>query len=198
MGRWICQTIEGRAVLEFVSDTELVFNGEPSYYTHVQGAIRVMEEWGPVDYGYTVNGDRLRVTNPDGSITNCERQTQPRRGEGGGLERLLQGERCAYSSSPDGGFSTTRRVFFDGNGRFVYAELGEFDVPEAIGYGQGEGMPGTYRVLGTSRGDEVHLTFDNGGETILYVHREDGGTIRELWHRSNMVYSPDLCPGGTP
>jgi hypothetical protein len=204
IGRWSCQTVEGPAALQFVSENELVFNGERAQYTLVEGAVRVMGEYGLEDYHYTVQGDALYVIDPYGSAMQCQRQKQaesqgqrsPVGGGGGtGMERLLQGEKCAYTSSPDGGFSTTRRLYFDGNGRFVYATLSEVDVPEAIGYGQGQGDPGSYRVLGTNRGDEVHLTFDSGAQVVMYVHHIYQGTIMELWY-DDLVYAPGLCPGG--
>jgi hypothetical protein len=205
IGRWSCQTEEGPASLEFVSENLLVFNGERAEYTLVAGAVRVMGEYGLEDYRYELRGDVLAVADPYGSSMQCQRQKQTRPqnqpGVGGGgvggsvLERLLQGEKCAYTSSPDGGFSTTRRLYFDGNGRFVYATLSEVDVPEVIGYGQGAGDPGSYRVLGTNRGDEVHLTFDNGSRVVMYVHHLYQGNIMELWY-DDLVYAPGLCPGG--
>ncbi len=169
----------------------------------VRGAVRVVGEYGPEDYRYTLKGDVLSVLDPYGSSMQCQRmaqaqRTQPPGGQGGGgtgLERLLQGEKCAYTSSPDGGFSTTRRLYFDGNGRFLYATLSEVDVPEAIGYGQGQGDTGSYRVLGTNRRDEVQLTFDNGSTVVMYVHHLYQGTIMELWY-DDLVYAPSLCPGG--
>ncbi len=203
IGKWSCQTEEGPAALEFLSENQLVFNGERAQYSLIEGAVRVMGEYGLEDYRYTLQGDVLSVRDPYGSAMRCQRQEQAQvqgqRGLGGGggtgLERLLEGEKCAYSSSPDGGFSTTRRLHFDGTGRFVYATLSEVDVPEAIGYGQGQGDPGSYRVLGTNQGDEVHLTFDNGSQGVMYVHHIYQGTIMELWY-DDLVYAPGLCPGG--
>ena len=116
---------------------------------------------------------------------------------GGGLEHLVRGEKCGYSASPDGGFSTTRRLFFDGQGRFVYTTLSEVDVPEVIGYGQAAGDPGSYRVTGSNRGDEVHLTFDSGSRVVMYVHHLYRGEIMELWY-DDIVYAPGLCPGAEP
>jgi hypothetical protein len=206
VGRWSCQTGDGPAQLEFVSESQLVFNGERSQYSLVQGVVRVAGEWGPIDYRYDLSGDNLSVTDPYGSAMQCTRQAQTRQGAGAGpnarqgggtgLESLLQGEKCAYTSSPDGGSSTTRRLYFDGNGRFVYATLSEVEVPEVIGYGQNQGDPGSYRVLGSNRGDEVHLSFDNGSQVVMYVHHVYQGTIMELWY-NDLVYAPSLCPGGS-
>jgi hypothetical protein len=204
LGRWRCQTGEGMAEMEFISENQLSFNGERSQYTLVQGAVRVMEQWGPVDYRYQLSGDNLNVSAPDGSSMRCTRANQARRdaavgggGGGAGLERLVRGEKCGYSSSPDGGFSTTRRLFFDGQGRFVYTTLSEVDVPEVIGYGQAAGDPGSYQVMGSNRGDEVHLLFDNGDRVVMYVHHLYRGEIMELWY-NDIVYAPGLCPGAEP
>jgi hypothetical protein len=201
LGSWRCQTAEGPAQLQFLSQDQLVYNGERAQYSLVQGAVRVMGEYGPTDYRYSLSGDDLSVTDPYGQSMQCQRQAQGERaraaagGGGTGMEQLLQGEKCAYSSSPDGGFSTTRRIYFDGNGRFVYGTLSEVGTPEVIGYGQGQGDPGSYRVLGSDRGDEVHLTFDNGSQVVVYVHHVYQGMIMELWY-DDMVYAPGLCPGG--
>jgi len=200
-GSWSCRTGEGVAQLEFLSPSQLAFNGERSQYTLSEGVIRVMEEWGPVDYRYQMSGDNLAITVPDGSSMQCSRQAQGRGavaeggavGGGGGLERLVQGEKCGYSSSPDGGFSTTRRLIFDGNGRFVYTTLSEVDVPEVIGYGQAPGDPGTYRVMGPDKGDEVHLYFDNGDRVVMYVNHLYRGEIMELRY-NDLVFAPGLCP----
>jgi hypothetical protein len=201
LGNWRCQTAEGPAQLQFVSQNQLLYNGERTQYSLIQGGVRIVGEYGPVDYRYSLSGDNLSVTDPYGQSMQCQRQAQDQRAPastdrgGTGLERLLQGEKCAYSSSPDGGFSTTRRIYFDGTGRFVYGTLSEVGTPEVIGYGQGQGDPGSYRVLGSNRGDEVHLTFDNGSQVVVYVHHVYQGTIMELWY-DDMVYAPGLCPGG--
>ena len=200
LGNWRCQTAEGPAQLQFLSQNQLVYNGERTSYSLIEGGVRIVEEYGPVDYRYSLDGDNLSVTDQYGQSMQCQRQAQGQRapantGQGGtGLERLLQGEKCAYSSSPDGGFSTTRRIYFDGNGRFAYGTLSEVGTPEVIGYGQGQGDPGSYRVLGNNRGDEIHLTFDNGAQVVVYVHHLYQGTIMELWY-DDMVYAPGLCPG---
>jgi hypothetical protein len=206
-GSWSCQTGEGMARLEFLSASQLSFNGERSQYTLGSGAIRVMEEWGPAEYRYQMSGNDLAITAPDGSSMRCNREAQGQgrgaagaggaAGQGSGLERLVQGEKCGYSSSPDGGFSTTRRLIFDGNGRFVYTTLSEVDVPEVIGYGQAAGDPGTYRVMGPNKGDEVHLYFDSGDRIVMYVHHLYRGEIMELWY-NDLVYAPGLCPGAEP
>lgn len=205
IGSWSCQSVEGQAQLQFVSQNQLIYNGERTQYSLVEGVIRVMEEYGPADYRYNLSGDNLVVTDQYGGSMQCTRvaQGQQRQGATGGagasggtgMERLLRGEKCAYSSSPDGGYSTTRRIYFDGAGRFAYTELGEVSVPQVIGYGQGQWDPGSYRVLGNNRGNEVHLTFDNGAQVVVYVHHVYQGEIMELWY-SDQVYAPSLCPGG--
>jgi hypothetical protein len=201
LGRWSCRTAEGMAQLDFLSDSQLSFNGERSQYSIVQGAVRVMEQWGPADYRYQQSGDNLTVMGPDGSSMQCTRTAQNQSGAdtggSGGLEQLLRGEKCGYSSSPDGGFSTTRRLMFDGQSRFVYTTLSEVDAPEVIGYGQASGDPGSYRVMGANKGDEVHLMFDNGDRIVMYVHHLYRGEIMELWY-NDIVYAPGLCPGAEP
>ena len=118
------------------------------------------------------------------------------------LPENLAGDRVAPHQLSDdlirshrGGTASGR--FFDGQGRFVYTTLSEVDVPEVIGYGQAAGDPGSYRVLGSNRGDEVHLTFDNGSRVVMYVHHLYRGEIMELWY-DDIVYAPGLCPGAEP
>jgi hypothetical protein len=52
----------------------------------------------------------------------------------GGLESVLQGQAYAYSSTPDGGYSTLRKFYFDGAGRFLYGTETSFSVESGFGY----------------------------------------------------------------
>jgi hypothetical protein len=199
IGQWSCQTVEGPAQLRFVSQSELVYNGESSPYEISGDVIRVPGDWGPVEYRYRLEGETLSVTGPDGSTSRCRRQEGGQAaagpvGGGGQYNALLRGQYCSYSSSPDGGYSTTRRMFFDGAGRVTHVMLGEYSVPEGAGYGQGAGDPGSYSVAGYQKGAEVRVKFDSSNQTnIFYVYVGDANGIYELWFR-DQVYSPQLCP----
>jgi hypothetical protein len=198
LGRWSCQTPEGPAQLAFVSENQLIYNGQATQYTMGQGSISVMEEYGPAEYRYQLSGNNLTVTDPYGRASQCQRQAgaaggMGRAGGGGGMEHLLQGWRCSYSSSPDGGFSTTQKVYFDGQGRFTTGTETGFDIPEAVGYGLSSGEGGTYRVMGNNIGDQILLTFPDGSTGVARVsHLEYNGAIREVEYEGQH-YAPSLC-----
>ena len=199
MGQWRCQTPQGMAQLSFVSDRELIYNGERSEYQLAPGKIRVPGDWGPQEYGYAVNGDQLTVTNPDGSVTQCQRQqggaVAAGGAAGGGMEALLQGPRCAYSSSPDGGYSTLYKLFFDGQGRFVSGSESSYSGDPGSAYGlHNDPNAGTYQVTGNSKGSAIHLTFPDGSTGVAYVYfiDDDNGRILEL-RLNGRHYAPALC-----
>lgn len=195
LGSWTCDTPEGRARLVFHSDNELSYNGERVRYQLLEGAIRVVEEFWPVDYKYKFEGDDMIVTNPDFTTTRCRRQAQQQAGPGGGgLVSMLQGHRCDYTSSPDGWASSSRHLYFDGQGRFVLTNDASIWVDGAIANAdEVDGQRGSYEVTGNSKGNEVYLHFDDGGETVMYVHVVDGyGRIVELWYKDR-TFSPSLC-----
>lgn len=196
LGRWSCQTPEGPAQLTFVSETQLIFNGEATQYTMLQGAIRVMEEYGPAEYRYQLSGDNLVMTDPYGRASQCRRQAAAAGGmgrAGGGMEYLLRGQLCAYTSSPDGGYSTTQKVYFDGQGRFTTGTETGFDIPEAVGYGLSSGEGGSYQVTGNNRGDQIILTFPDGSVGVARVYHVGGdGVIYEVEYEGQ-VYAAGLC-----
>jgi hypothetical protein len=196
LGSWTCDTPEGRARLVFHSDNELSYNGERVPYQLLEGALRVVEEFWPVDYKYKFEGDDMIVTNPDFTTTRCRRQAQQQAGPGGGggLASMLQGHRCDYTSSPDGGASSSRHLYFDGQGRFVLTNDASIWVDGAIASAdEVNGQTGSYEVTGNDKGNEVYLHFDDGGESLLYVHVVDGsGRIVELWYKER-TFSPALC-----
>lgn len=194
LGRWSCQTPQGQAQLTFLSDRELVYNGERSPYERGDGLIRVPGEWGVEQYRYAVNGDDLTVTNPDGSVTRCRRQQGGAAGAaGGGLEALLQGPRCAYSSSPDGGYSTLYKLYFDGQGRFVSGTESSYSGDPGYAYGlHNDPNAGTYQVAGVGRGAEIYLTWPDGSTAVATVYVGDQTVIREF-RLNGRHYGPGLC-----
>jgi hypothetical protein len=201
-GRWSCQSNEGPAQLEFVSQNQLTYNGERLAYQMGDGVLQVQTEWGMMSYQYRLSGDRLHVSGTDGTSLDCSRGGAAAAAPGGmggaggagQYNALLRGQYCSYSSSPDGGYSTTRRMYFDGVGRVTHATLGEFDVPEGVGYGQGAGDPGSYSVTGFQKGSDVYIKFDSSDQTHAFkVYVGDAQGIYELWFREQ-VYSPQLCP----
>jgi hypothetical protein len=73
LGAWQCQSAEGPVSLEFQRGGRFAFDGEPGRYTLQPGMILVEEDFGPVPYGYALQGDRLTVQFPDGGSLRCTR-----------------------------------------------------------------------------------------------------------------------------
>jgi hypothetical protein len=197
IGRWACQTGQGTAQLAFVSDRELVFNGERTSYQMSGATIQVQGEWGPVVYQYTLEGNRLAVSAPDGSAMQCQRQADgvSAGAPGGGMESMLQGPRCSYSSSPDGGYSTLHKLYFDGQGRFTSGTESAYSGDPGSAYGlSNDPNAGVYRVTGNSKGAGIHLTFPDGSTAVAHVYfvDSDTGQILEL-QLNDRLYAPSLC-----
>jgi hypothetical protein len=76
-GCWQCQEEGGITTLEFQSKTRLLYNGEPLNYQLAPGIIRVEENYGLADYYYTLEGGKLLIFNPDGSLTQCQKTGEP-------------------------------------------------------------------------------------------------------------------------
>jgi hypothetical protein len=195
LGRWTCQTSEGTAQLAFLSPTELEYNGERLPYQRQGGVVRVPGDFGPVDYRVTVSGDQLQAVGPDGGTIQCRRQgaTAGAQGVTGGLEERLQGQICAYSSSLDGGYSTLRKFYFDGQGRFLYGSESSFSGESGFAYGlQSNPNAGAYQVTGLQKGAEIHLRFPDGSSGTAYVFHGDGSRIYEISF-NEQLYGASLC-----
>jgi hypothetical protein len=204
LGAWSCQTVEGPAQLTFVSNSQLTYNGESSPYEVVGNVIRVPGDWGPVEYRFQLQGDRLSISGPDGSTSQCSRRQGGQQaggavGGGTGLEAHLQGLLCSYSSSPDGGYSTQHLLQFNGQGRFWYGVETAWDIPATTGVSRnwenGENV-GSYQVTGTARGAAVYLRFADGqvGTARVY-HVYQGREITELFLEGpDRHYGKSLCP----
>jgi hypothetical protein len=195
-GQWDCRTGQGTAQLAFLSDRELTFDGERTRYELAPGMIRVAGDWGPVDYRYQLSGDDLMVTAPDGGGMQCRR----REGSGalgttGGGDALLQGQICAYSSSPDGGYSTLYKLYFDGQGRFLHGTESSYSGDPGSAYGLSDNPnAGSYHVSGNAKGAPIHLTFPDGSSATAYVYFVDGDTGRILEIQLNgRLYAGGLC-----
>jgi hypothetical protein len=202
IGTWQCTGNFGTAPLVFESQNHLVFNGDPASYRLVPGAIRVQEDYGPVDYAYTLSGNNLSVTFPDGVQMQCVKVAQGTHraadGEesaggavGKGSNWQLRGMLCSWSgsSSYGSGYSRTMRVVFDGQGRFRYGSESSFSSGSGQAYGTGGGNNGTYRISG----NKVYLTFSDGSSGVAQVHmQQNNGMITELMFNGTL-YATGLC-----
>jgi hypothetical protein len=72
-GTWQCTLGQERHSLVFKSSNQLALDGEVSSYYIAPGVIFVQEDYGIESYFYTLKGSKLMITNPDGSVSKCQR-----------------------------------------------------------------------------------------------------------------------------
>ncbi|HEX9728778.1 MAG TPA: hypothetical protein VGA37_09770 [Gemmatimonadales bacterium] len=205
MGAWSCQSPEGPAQMIFRSESQLEYNGSPVGYQLVGDMIRVSDGGGTADYGYQLAGDNLTVRRPDGTTTQCRRGggaqvAAPGTGQGGAppagqpgqFDHLLQGMLCSYSSSPDGGYSRSTRVSFDGRGGMSIGNEASWNVETGSGYSGQGGNRARYRVEGTTVGSRVQLQFADGTTGVATVNFVTGGRITELNYEGTL-FGATLC-----
>lgn len=202
IGSWQCKSAISSDSLVFKSENNLIFNDEAFNYTLAPGVIRVQEEYGLVDYPYTLDKGILNVIMPDGTMLRCTKagdagQKAAERGmagekKAGGQEYQLRGTLCQWAGgSPyaSSSYSRTTRITFDGNGRFSYGSETSFGSKEGMAYGGSPVNGGTYRI----EGDKVYLTFSDGSTGAATVHmRQNDGRITELMYNGEL-YATGLC-----
>ena len=213
-GTWRFSSDEGSIDLIFQSENQLYFGGEPANYSLVQNAIRVQDEYYPVDYPFTLKGDTLNLSFPEGyqldfikvegsgqnnihgsqQNQNYNQQYGQTQGnQAGGQEYQLKGKLCCYSgsSSSSSSYSSTKWAYFDGRGNFQYGSESSFSSDAGIAYG-GENNNenrGTYRVSGNF----VHLTYSDGSSDRATIEtRLNNGNITVLKYGEEL-YAKQLC-----
>jgi len=204
-GRWLFQNQQGQLVLEFLSASQLTFNGETTQYQLREGIIQAQGEYGWVDYPYTLNEGILTVTFPDGtqipftktSSANTSQQGtgQPainQQAAGGGSAWQLKGSLCSWSGSSNSSssYSSTKKIVFDGQGNFQFGSESSFSSNAGIAYsGNPNVETGTYIVAEST----VTLRFRSGEAYVAKINmRQNNGTITELMH-SGTLYAKGLC-----
>ena len=209
-GNWRYSSYEGNLDLIFQTENQLIFAGEAANYSLVQGAIRVQDEYYPVDYPYTLQGNTLNLSFPEGyqlafirvdagNVTgtqqdqNVDRQSgQAQQNRSGGQEYQLQGKLCSYSGSStySSSYSSTKWAYFDGQGNFQYGSESSFSSDAGSAYsGDNSGNRGTYRVSG----DIVTLIYSDGSSDPAKVYmRQNDGRITELKYGEEL-YATGLC-----
>ena len=76
-GAWDCDEGGTRSSLEFLSATQLSYNGQVAAMELRSDSFLVQEEYGSVLYFYGFEGDSLVILAPDGSLTWCEESAAP-------------------------------------------------------------------------------------------------------------------------
>lgn len=152
-----------------------------------------------ISYQYSIKGDKLYLTIPgQGSyvLTRANANAVSRKQNNGygqannaGANRLY-GTFCSYSSSYNGGYSTTQSVHFDGRGHYTYGSQSSYSQG-GDGYSGGDGgYSGTYKVVGNKG---VILTASDGSQYRVAIYFvQDSGEITELKY-DGTVYAKSLC-----
>ena len=198
-GKWIYRSTGGDVELEFVSGSQLVFNGQSTSYQLKQGIIQAMGDYGWIDYPYTITQGQLVITFPDGTQVPFTRASTPavsqgdgRQPSGSGSAWQLQGSYCYWSGSSGSysSYSRTEKISFDGNGNFIYGSEGSFSSDAGMAYsGDPNKDRGTYRI----ESGIVYLRFPSGETiTVEIALRENDGRITALKYQGKL-YSPSLC-----
>jgi len=175
--------------------------GSPYRYTVKGNIITVYDDMNnTMQYKYQVKGKKLYlyvegvgtyVLTKTGSAQNTGyTKRSGNRGGNTSANARLYGSFCSYSSSYNGGYSTTKKVTFDGRGHYTYGSESAYSQG-GDGYSGGDGgYSGTYKVVGNKG---VILTASDGSQyrvAIYYV--QNSGEITELKY-DGVVYGKSLC-----
>jgi hypothetical protein len=199
-GRWVFQRAEGELVLEFLSASQLSFNGETTQYQLKEGIIQAMGDYGWINYPYKLSQGNLTVTFPDGTIvpftktasTAKKQQGMGQQKAGSGSNWQLKGTLCSWSgsSSSSSSYSRTQKIVFDGQGNFQSGSEASFSSNAGIAYGGNPNVKtGTYSVGERT----VTLYYPDGDKYTFQVNmRQDNGMITELMYNGTL-YAKGLC-----
>ncbi len=204
-GKWLFQSQQGQLILEFLSASQLAFNGEKTQYQLKEGIIQAMGDYGWIDYPYALNQGTLTITFPDGtkipftrtSSAGMNQQSINQQGinqqtAGGGAAWQLKGTLCSWSGSSNdySSYSRTRQLVFDGQGNFQFGSEGSFSSNAGIAYsGNPNVETGTYSV-----GESTVTLQYRSGETYQFRinMRQNSGMITELMY-GETLYATGLC-----
>ena len=201
IGRWEYNSTEGNIVLSVISGNTLVYNGDQVNYSLGNGTFNVNGEYGVVSYPYTLSGDNLTISFPEGYQLTFRRSQKTTAGQAsgqhtgtqGGNVGQLYGKLCFYSgsSSTYSSYSRMEYIYFDGNGRFQFWKETSYSSDAGLAYGsdQDPNYVGSYSV----NGNVVTMTFDSGHTNTLKVYmRQNNGRITELMYKDKL-YATGLC-----
>lgn len=204
LGTWEASE-EGEAVrLIFKTESLLEFEGEESSYKILQGVIRVSDPFeGDMDYPYSLRGDVLVLTFPEGDQLEFHRikggqaaapadrsekkassTAASEKNEGSRENHLLVGKFMSYSSasSSTGSSSWTQYVTFDGVGNFEWNSESAHSARQYDQTGSQTGSGLAYGSDGGNRGkyrvvgNRIIATFPDGsqGEGVVTERFQDG------------------------
>jgi hypothetical protein len=211
VGQWQCQMSYmgnnmGAAAVSFDSNGQTVMGGQPFSYTLQGNSLQISNGAASDSYTYQLNDNKLTLSYRDGSVFDCNRQasaagpggllqmggSQKQSAQAAGNEWQLNGTFCHYSgsSSLDSSYSTTSRIYFDGQGRWSMGSESSFSSNAGSGYsGGGVDNSGSYRI----NGGQVLYTTSAGEQGVARVNMQQrDGRITEIYVGDDL-YSPGLC-----
>jgi len=171
-GKWESQTGYGTVTLEFLTEMELVFDGDFSNYSLVEDAIRVVEEIWYTDYPYTLEGDVLTIWFPEGyqlEFTRVKKPTPLSGNEAGkemGDDDLVQhftGTWSNYTAYTEDHFTLL------GDGRYYEQYIAAYG-------GDGSDFEGDWQAGGESQHTATWTIRGDKKKGILTVHWQNGST----------------------
>jgi len=195
-GKWVANSGSEQVSLEFISQNQLRYNGEILYYQVVGSTIRVADEYfGYVDYPYSLKNKTLYVTFPEGYTLKFQhpkkvKQSTKQKDNSNNDTSLLQGQLCSYSSSYNGGYSHSDKLYFDGNGRYSTGQqtYSSGDAGNYVNEGSSSGG-GSYSVSGVNI--FVHV---DGGDSFngKVTQRASNGDITGI-EVNGKIFATGLC-----
>jgi len=172
-GKWESNTEYGIVTLEFQTEMELVFDGDFTNYTLVEGAIRVIEEIWFVDYPYSLENDILTIWFPEGyqlEFARVKKSNQlPTGSEAGkdiGQQDLAQhfiGTWSHYTAYTEDHFTLMA------DGRYYEQYIAAYG-------GDGSDFQGDWQAGGESRDAATWTIRGNKEKGVLTVRWQDGST----------------------
>lgn len=198
IGNWEFTSGGQTARLQIVSQNELIYNNEPASYTMVNNAIRVVDEYGGYfDYKYVLQNDQLLLTFPDGyqyTFQKVKDSPQPNQAtsDAHNSTRALYGNLCSFSSSSGGGssYSSTKRLYFDGKGRYSYSTGSSYSGSNG-GYAGNDpnAITGRYKIVGKT----LTMYLDAGGTQVMEIYYvQNSGEITEL-RVGQLYFGKNIC-----
>ncbi len=186
IGKWVSKNPQGGVYLTFLSDSQLIYDGDRVQYVRKKNVIRVAGDYGYVDYPYTLKKDTLRISFPEGYQLNFSRikNVKLTKNSGG-----LRGKFCNYSSSLNGGYSSTRWVIFDGRGNLQTGSGASYSGADGSYSGDGADARGRYRLENSN----IIIDTDGGYHYVgAVIERFGNGRISAL-KINGLIYARTLC-----
>ena len=195
-GKWSAVDEGNRVYLEFLSQTQLRYDGDTVEYKIIADRIRVFDVYGGyVDYPYNIKDGNLYVIFPQdytvkfSKVKKTSKQTRDYskiRGD----NQLLQGRLCSYSSSYNGGYSHSDRLYFDGYGKYS-SDAQTYSTGESGNYvnESASANGGSYKVVG----DTIYIqTADGSSFQGKVIEQKSSGRITGINVNGN-IFASGLC-----